>query len=328
MTRLWKSLGAACSATLLAIAVPSTGHTEAFPTKPVQLMIGGASGDAFDAVGRRIAPVLAKKLGVAVQVSNVTGPKLVNLFEGVHSAPADGHVIGLAPSTSMMQHALRPGALRFDIAELPIVMAIDTLPDVVFASPKSRFKTAQDLIKPATATRVRIGDYAGLVPGLASFAIAAKQVKGLQVQPVTFSVYPEAHVALLRGDIDIITGTGSGTTLRFVKQGDYVPLFVWGAARYAALPNVPSSSELGLPAALNATRLYRPFFTAPKTPADRIARLAKALTETLADPEIVEWAQKANQPLGAMSAAEYAAANGALLKVYRDNAAALQGIVK
>lgn len=156
--------------------------------------------------------------------------------------------------------------MRFDVAELPVVLAVDTYPDIVLTSPNSKIKTVEQLLQSSALTRVRIADYSGLVLGLASTAVVAKQRHLLTLQPVTFSVYPEAHVAVLRGDVDLITRTGSGTTLRFFESGEYISLLVWGLERFAALPNVPTSAELGLPEQLNGTRQQRVCIASPKTP--------------------------------------------------------------
>ncbi len=298
---------------------------ETFPSEPIHLLIGGNTGSAYDTVGRKVAPTLGEKLGVKVLPMNVTGPKHVDMFDAIYKAKPDGYRIAFFNSVRLLGHTLVPDLLHFDVNELPILLVIKTLPDVVFASPKSKFKTADDLLN--AKEPIRVSNYASLVLGLAALVIVGKE-RNLDIRPVAFGNWMEANLATIRGDVDIMNATGSGTTLKKVESGEYVPLFVWGAERYDALPNVPSSRELGLPQELEATMQYRAFVTTPGTPTERIAKLTEGLTATLTDPKIVQWGKEVKQPLTVMSAEDFVEAHMNLLNLYKQNWDALQGFVK
>jgi tripartite-type tricarboxylate transporter receptor subunit TctC len=270
---------------------------DVFPTKSVKLTICGSAGDAFDTVGRAISPTLGKKLGVNVLPVDVKGPMNLDFLNAMYDAPPDGHTLGLIGGWEWLYYLVKPGGpLRFDINRLPIVLGMTTYPDCVFLSSKSKLgiKTAQELLN--CKIPIRIADYSGLTPGAVALKIVSKD-KGFNLNPVVLDSFAEANVATIRGDVDLFTATPSGTLLKFVRTGDYSPLFVWGKERFVNLPNVPCSRELGISPELEGVMLRRLFPVPPGVPKDRTVKLAETIKATLADPGIVEWAKKAEQPL-------------------------------
>lgn len=311
---------------MVACAKPAPAP-EVFPSKSISFLLCGVSGDAFDSVGRSLAPTLTKKLGVMVLPMNVKGPKAVDFFDALYGAEPDGHTLGFVSNSEMNQHRLRPGVLKFDVAKFPVVLVINTYPDCVFASAKSKLglKTASELLN--AKQPIRVADYASLTPGAVSVAIVAKE-RNLDLRPVAYTTYGEGHVAMVRGDVDILTATPSGTTLRYVRSGEYIPIMVWGEKRFENLPDTPCSRELGLPEKLAGTMLRRLFVTTPGTPPARITKLAEAIKATLTDPGVVEWSKKAEQPITFITPEEYQKVDIALIDFYKQNLETIKPLIK
>ena len=314
-------------ALLIAFAQPAQS-AETFPSKSIKFTICGSAGDAFDSVGRKISPTLAKKLGVSVLPVDVKGPMNVDFFNTIHEAAPDGYTLGFVGGWEWLYYLVKPGGpLKFDVATLPLVMAMTTYPDCVFLSSKSKLgiKTAQELL--SCKVPIRVADYSGLTPGAVALKIVSKD-KGFDLLPVVLKSFAEANMATIRGDVDILTATPSGTLLKYVRSGDYSPLFVWAKERFVNLPNVPCSRELGISPELEGVMLRRLFPVSPGVPKDRIARLAEGIKATLADPAVVEWAKKAQQPLTYETGEECANRMASLGEFYRKRAADFQEFLK
>jgi tripartite-type tricarboxylate transporter receptor subunit TctC len=300
---------------------------ETYPSKPIKFVIGGKAGDAYDINGRKFAPVLAKKLGVNVMPLDQLGPMSVNFFDVVQESAPDGYTLGFGGAAHRMYHVIKPGRLKYDVTTLPVVAGMNTFPDVVWASTKSKLniKTAQDLLNYKGPIKVSL--FSPILVGVCSLAIVAKE-RGLDLRVVTFESMPDSHVAMLRGDVDIGTTTVSGMPLKFIQQGHYYPLFIWGKERYSKLPDTPCSRELGLNPELEDTIQQRVFIVAAGTPPDRIAKISQGIQATLTDPEIVKWGKEADQPLFYLTAEEFEKSQGRLLKFYMKYTDAIKPFLK
>jgi tripartite-type tricarboxylate transporter receptor subunit TctC len=300
---------------------------ETYPSKPIKFVLGAKAGDAYDINGRRFAPVLAKKLGVNVMPLDQLGPMSVNFFDAVQESAPDGYTLGFGGAAHRMYHVIKPGRLKYDATTLPVVAGMNTFPDVVWASTKSKLniKTAQDLLN--YKGPVKISLFSPILVGVCSLAIVAKE-RGLDLRVVTFESMPDSHVAMLRGDVDIGTTTVSGMPLKFIQQGHYYPLFIWGKERYSKLPDTPCSRELGLNAELEDTIQQRVFIVPAGTAGDRIVKLSQGIQATLADPEIVKWGKEADQPLFYLTAEEFEKSQGRLLKFYMKHIDSIKPFLK
>jgi len=313
--------------TLFFVWVQRTQAAEVYPSKPIKFIIGGKSGDMFDAIGRKASPTLAKKLGVNVMPIDHLGPMSVNFFDAVHDARPDGYTLGFGASTHRLYHVIKPGRLKYDIETLPVVAGMRTFPDLVWASVKSKtgIKTAKDLLNYKGPIRLNL--YSPILAGVCSLAIVAKE-RNLDLRPVMFDSFPDGHVAMLRGDVDIGTTAPSGGPLKNIQAGDYIPLFVWGKERFEKLPDTPCSRELGLNPELEDTELHRVFLVPKGTPTDRMAKLLQGIEATLSDPEVLQWGKEANQPLGFMTSDEFDKREGKLLKFYMKHIETLKPFLK
>ena len=312
---------------ILIICVQPAQGAETFPSKSIRFIIGGVAGDAYDINGRKFAPTLGKKLGVDVLPVNALGPMSVHFFDAVHVATPDGYNLGFGGALHRMYHIIKPGRLKYDVTTLPVVAAINTFPDVVWASSKSKLnlKTANDLLNFKGPIKVNL--FSPILVGVCSLAILAKE-RNLDLRPIIYEGFPEGHVAMLRGDVDIGTTTVSGAPLKYIRAGHYIPLFVWGKERYKELPETPCSRELGLNPDLEDTIQQRVFLLPPGTPSDRVAKLSQGIEAMLTDPEMVRWGKEADQPLFFMTADEFEKTQGKLLRFYMKHIEALRPFLK
>ena len=312
---------------LIAFSQPAQA-AETFPSKSIRFVICGSAGDAFDSVGRAISPTLAKKLGVSVLPVDIKGPMNLDFLNTIHDAAPDGYTLGFIGGWEWLYYLVKPGGpLRFDVTTLPLVLGMTTYPDCVFLSAKSKLgiKTAQELL--TCKIPIRIADYSGLTPGAVALKIVSKD-KGFNLRPVVLDNFAEANLATIRGDVDLLTATPSGTLLKYVRSGDYSPLFIWGKERFVNLPDIPCSRELGISPELEGVMLRRLFPTPPGVPKDRIAKLSEGIIATLADPGVLAWAKKAEQPLTFETGEECAKRMSSLGDFYRNRVADFQEFLK
>ena len=118
----------AISSILLVYVSLASAADEAYPSKPIRLIIGGKAGDAYDINGRRFAPTLAKKWGVNVMPVNHEGPMSADFFDAVHEATPDGYTLGFGGAAHRLYHIIKTGRLKYDVTSMPVVGGNEHVP--------------------------------------------------------------------------------------------------------------------------------------------------------------------------------------------------------
>lgn len=282
MLKQW--FGAAAAALALATAGPALG--QAWPTKPVRIVVPFAAGSATDIMARIIADELRNTFGQAFIVDNKPGASAQIGAEIVAHAPPDGYTLFITTNTS---HAANPylfKKLPYDpVKDFAAVANIMHIPVIIVANAKSNFGNLADLVAYAKANPGKAsfgyGNSIGQVVG-ASFA---KQT-GIQVITVPYKSTPQAITDLLSGQItysvaDMASAQG------FVKDGRLKALGVTSAKRLTLLPDVPAIAETpGLEGF--EVIAWVAMFAPAGTPKDIVDKLNAAVQTALAKPEVKE----------------------------------------
>ena len=279
MVRVLALILAICAQIYAASAV-----AQAYPSKPVRLVVAFPAGGPADFFGRTISQKLTEVMGQQVVVDNRGGAAGILATEHVAKAPADGYTVYLASSGVLALHVSLYDKLPYDIVRdfAPVTLAV-TVPELLVVHPSLPVKTAKEfaaLAKSKPDQIVYASTGAGSMPHLAfeSFKIAA----GVRIVHVPYKGAAPAVTDLLGGHVQAAI-LDVPVLLQHVKAGKLRALAIATGKRAATLPDVPTMAEAGYPA-VNADNWYG-VVVAAATPKDIIAKLHDSLVAALQAPE-------------------------------------------
>jgi tripartite-type tricarboxylate transporter receptor subunit TctC len=271
-------------------ALSRIARAQAYPARPIRLLVGFAPGGGTDVMARLIQQVLSERLGQQVVVENRPGAGTNIATEAVVHAAPDGYTL-LAASLPNAGNATLYGDLKFNfIRDTVPVAGIALDPFVLEVTPSLPVKTIPELIAYAKANpgKVNYGS-GGIGSGNQLTAEMFKSMAGIDLVHVPYRGAGPAMVDLMGGQVQVMFNT-MGASLQHVRAGKLRALAVATKARQAALPDVPAVAEF-LPG-------YEASFwtgvAAPKgTPRAIVDTLNQAVNAALADGNVkarlAEW---------------------------------------
>lgn len=281
----------------LATAAPWAA-AQAWPSRPVTIVVPFPAGGALDNVARAIAEPMRAELGQPVVVDNRAGAGGTVGSAVVARAAPDGYTILLG---SVATHAIAAGLypkLPYDpLADFAPITQLTSSPLVLAASLQSNVGTVAELIAAAKAKPGGL-NYASTGNGTALHIAgeAFRKAAGIDVVHVPYKGGGQAATALLAGEVNYILANPQLVTA-FLQAGKLRGLAVTGAARLDALPTLPTLKEAGLPG-VDVTTWFG--LWAPKnTPPALVDRLNAAARKALALPEVQkQLATQGDAPVG------------------------------
>jgi tripartite-type tricarboxylate transporter receptor subunit TctC len=306
---MWRFVGA------FAALAMSSGFAAAqtFPSKPVNIVVPFVAGGPVDTIARILGERMRVFLGQPVVVENVGGAAgSIGVGRAVR-APADGYTLSLGNwATHVVNGAIYP--LNYDILnDLDPVSLLLTQPEIVVAKKEMPANNLKELIawlraNPDKAVQGTSGvGSAGHVAG-----VFFQKMTGTQYQFVPYRGLAPAMQALLGGQVDMLIDVPASSVPQ-IRAGTIKAYAVTAKTRLAAVPDVPTVDEAGLPG-FHASVWYA--LWVPKgTPKDIVAKLNEAVVDALADEtvrkrlmglgmEIVSRDQQSAAALGALHKAE------------------------
>jgi tripartite-type tricarboxylate transporter receptor subunit TctC len=270
----------------IAAALPATwAGAQAFPAKPVTIVVPFPAGGALDTVARGIAEQMRTDLGQAVIVDNRAGAGGTLGSGQVARATPDGYTILLG---SVATHAIAAGLypkLAYDpIGDFAPITQLTGSPLVLVAAPQFKAANVAELLAAAKAQPGKL-NYASTGNGTALHIAgeAFRAAAGIEVLHVPYKGGPQATTALLAGEVSYMLANPQ-LVMQFIQAGKLRALAVTGNTRINALPAVPTLKEAGVPG-VDVTTWFG--LWAPKdTSAAVIERLNASARKALATPEV------------------------------------------
>ena len=292
----------ACAAALPAL--PPRAQAQAYPTRPVRLIVGIAAGGTQDTIARLLAQGLSERLGQQFVVDNRPGANGNLATDAVVRAAGDGSTLVLA-NTSNSINATLYEKLNYDFArDIVPVASIGRGPGVMLVTPSFPAKDVPEFIAYAKANPGRINMASAGVGNITHMqGELFAQVAGIKMVHVPYRGEALSYPDLLSGRMQVLFG-GIAPALEHVRSGRLRALGVTTKERSNALPEVPSIAQF-LPA-YEASAWYG--IGAPKgTSADVVAKLNTAVNAIIDDPKLGAQFRDLGILTGTSSPAEFAA---------------------
>jgi tripartite-type tricarboxylate transporter receptor subunit TctC len=264
-------------------AVSLVARAQAYPSRPVRIIVGFAPAGATDIMARLIGQWLSERLGQQFVIENRPGAGSNIGTEVVVNAPPDGYTLLVATSVNAINATLY-NKLNFNfIRDIAPIASIHREPHVMEVNPSVPVKTVPEFITHAKANPGKINmASAGIGSGNHIAGEMFKMMTGVNLVHVPYRGAGPALIDLLGGQVQVMFATMS-SSIEYVRAGKIRALAVTTTTRSDALPDIPTVSDF-VPG-------YEASFWsgvgAPKnTPAEIVDKLNKEINAALADPKM------------------------------------------
>ncbi|MGE4241264.1 Bug family tripartite tricarboxylate transporter substrate binding protein [Ramlibacter sp.] len=266
----------------------AAGVAAAYPTKPITLIVPFSAGTINDILARDFAQALTSVAKVNVVVENRTGAEGTLGGMGLLSAPADGHTLMFSSNSLTVFDPLIKKTIPYDpIKDLVPVCSVGRSTLLLNVSAAGPYKTVTDFVAAAKAQ-----------PGKLTFAYASTgmrlagemfaQAAGVQLTGVPYRASVAGLTDVSSGQVDAVFIDHSSAR-SFFEGGKLRPLVAGAQKRIAALPNLPSAAEAGLPAF--AVQPWFGVYASGKTPPAIMAQVNELVGRAVKTPEIAAMQQ-------------------------------------
>ena len=231
----------------LAHAQPaSTGAAQAYPNKPIRMIVGFTAGSEVDVIGRMIAHEMSEKWGQRVVVDNRPGAGSTVAGAIVATANPDGYTLFFNSVSHAATPALYPNATFDTLRDFAGVSQATSLPNVLIIAPASGIKSVKELIALVKQKGGMNYGHAGVGSGTHITGELFRQMADLILTHVPYKGVPEVITDAVTARLNYAFAP-IGNTLPFIKDKRLAALAVSTAARSPALPDVPTIAEAALP---------------------------------------------------------------------------------
>lgn len=272
---------------LVLFALSPVGPTlaQAYPTKPITLIVPFSAGGPTDLMARIVGERMAKELGQQIVIDNVTGAAgTIAMGKLAHTAP-DGYTIGIGHLGTNVVNGLIYKKLNYDLlADLVPIARLPSNPLLVVTSNQVPAKDLKELVGYLKANGDKVsGGTAGLGSGSHIGFLAFQAATGTNYQLVPYRGTGPAVQDLIANQIQIMIDQSSNS-LPHVRAGKLRAYAVAAKERSAAAPDLPTTAEAGFPGIEVA--IWHGLWAPKRTPPEIIAKLTAAAVAALKDPEV------------------------------------------
>jgi tripartite-type tricarboxylate transporter receptor subunit TctC len=270
------------SGVLIAACAASDLHAQAFPSKPIRIIVPSVAGGGTDITARTIAPKMSEVLGQPVVVENRAGAAMIIGSEAVARAAPDGHTLLMGISTMTINPFVYKKLPYDTVRDFAPLSQIVSLPNVLVVHPSLPSKTVKEFVALAKA-RPGTLNYAsaGVGSSLHLSMELLMLMTGMRLEHVPYKGSAPAVFDLLAGQVVALTGTML-TVIPYVRNGRLRALGVTSLKRSSVMPDVPTIAEAGVPG-YESVQWYG--LLAPGgTPREIIAKIHDAASRATQEP--------------------------------------------
>jgi tripartite-type tricarboxylate transporter receptor subunit TctC len=269
---------------LILAGVSIDAAAQAYPAKPIRLVVGFTPGGAADYVARAVGDSLGRVLGQSIVVENRPGGGSSIAAENVAKAAPDGYSILIAsPSSISVNPALNP-KLNYSARDLVPITKVSSSPLVIAVNPGTGIYSVKELIAAAKKEPGKL-NYAtagmGSAPHLGGASFC--QVAGIQMVNIPFKGGGPSVQSVVAGDTHVTFATPP-SVLPMIKAGRLRGLAVSSRERSPLVPDLPGMAEAGLPE--YGIAFWYGFFVPVGTPPEIVNKLFEAITLAAQKPEV------------------------------------------
>ncbi|CAG2159944.1 tripartite tricarboxylate transporter substrate binding protein [Cupriavidus numazuensis] len=267
---------------LAACAVTATATAETWPAKPVKFVVPFGPGGANDLVARAVADAASKQLGQPIIVENKPGAGSVLGADYVAKSAPDGYTF-LAPAGGVITNAMIKAHLPYKEQDLVPVSLLAVSPSIIVVPADSPIKDLKGLVALGKGNKSLNFATAGTGSTPHFVGEMLKLATGVKVEIIPYKSGSEGMVAVVGKQVDA-TSEASVVVLPQVKGGKLRAIASTWNTRIAAMPDVPTTAELGYPGVFIGH--WSGVFAPRGTPEAILDKMNKAIDAAIKSPEL------------------------------------------
>lgn len=268
---------------LAAAAGTGLAQAQAWPSRPIRMIVPLAAGGGTDVAARVVAQYLGEALGQSIIIDNRVGANgVIGIAEASKAAP-DGYTIVVGSSTTLAANKFlyKSAAGLEPFKEFTPLAMLGTIDFALMVSANSNFRSVKELIAAAKASPGKLsygyGSSAALLCG-EMFNTAA----GVNIPKIAYKGSPQSLTDLAGDRLELVCDP-LGTSLPLIRAGKLRPLAITSSRRNQLDTSVPTMAEAGLPM---EHETWAGFFAPAGTPREVVQRLSSEIVRTMSRPDV------------------------------------------
>src|SRR5215470_2548110 len=283
--RALRSALARLAALVILCAAGTSALGQAYPSKPIRVVVGFPPGGGNDIFARLVGAKLQQALGQPVVVENKPGANGIIAIESVVKSPPDGYTLLVGATGQITINPVVYAKLPYaPLRDLAPITTTGSFPLIVTVHPSVPANSLQELIAYAKANPDKLSYSAGST----SFQLATemfKQMTGTKITHIPYKGSAQSINALITGEVQL-SFVDSPPVMPQIRAGKLKALAVTSATRTPSLPDVPTVAESGVPG--YEMTLWSSFFAPGGTPRDIVSRLHAEIARIVHLPDVKE----------------------------------------
>jgi len=229
----------------LAAVLPGAASAQAYPSRPITMVVPYAPGGATDILGRILAKEMGQALGQSVVVVNRAGAGSILGIQSVARAEPDGYTILLASVPLVINPSLYK-ELPYAQSDLVPISIVSNTPSILVINKDVPARNLAELLELMKANPGKL-NYAsfGIGSGAHLAAMQFEHLTGVKLVHVPYRGGGPAATAVMGGEVQL-TFSGIPNVLGGIQSGQLRPIAIATEQRYQTLPDVPTFRELGV----------------------------------------------------------------------------------
>jgi tripartite-type tricarboxylate transporter receptor subunit TctC len=268
-------------------AGPAVVFSQAYPSKPIRLIVPFPAGGGVDFIGRIAGRGLSERLGQQVIIDNRAGANAIVGLEVLKASPPDGYTIAAASAGPLAVNPFIYAKLPHDtVKDFTYIANMVSFPLLLVSHPSLPVKNVKELIALAKARPNEI-TYSSPGAGNTGHLAAAlfDSMARVKTIHVPYKGTAPAVVAVLSGETQL-TWSSIPAILPHVRSGRVLALGVGNAKRLPSLPEFPTIAEAGVPGF--ESYAWGGMIGPANMPREIVARLSKEIIATLSQKDVID----------------------------------------